>query len=401
MCVLWHGSNVVGDYIFSIFRVEKGEVGWWYGHGSKGSQWIVVTVGVQDEERRMGPEQICEKHGSWKGQLYNNQWCLVSSQVVQVHLIVVCPSSPQAVLVLDPADPICLFCPHFPASSHTVSGYSWIPWLISCLTLQCNWLLYWPVVLQNIGNHLPDDGTQRYIPEDCRFNAPTFLNHRFREKYIFHIPVLWVMTCCAKVDVNEHFRGTYCHVIFSLKMEVVCYSETFVPTCKTVWCQTQEDHSVNLHCHENCTLRYFVVFRFFGIPMDLLPEIRSSSEIYGCLADGSLQGVPISGVTRSRCIEFVKMQIMCLHKVWITAEHVIDFSYQMVCIYTLVSYYEVSAFVEDFWFVWWKWNSKCDILNWHNFISVFRWSAVSSCRTDVLQTGSSQEHIRHWMLLVI
>ncbi|XP_069677093.1 glycerol kinase 3-like isoform X3 [Periplaneta americana] len=35
--------------------------------------------------------------------------------------------------------------------------------------------------------------------------------------------------------------------------------------------------------------------KFFGIPMDLLPEIRSSSEIYGYLTDGSLQGVPISG----------------------------------------------------------------------------------------------------------
>lgn len=35
--------------------------------------------------------------------------------------------------------------------------------------------------------------------------------------------------------------------------------------------------------------------RFFKIPMDLLPEIRSSSEIYGTIADGLLQGVPISG----------------------------------------------------------------------------------------------------------
>lgn len=94
-------------------------------------------------------------------------------------------------------------------------------------------------------------------------------------------------------------------------MEAVCYSETFVPTCKTLWCQTQEDHSVNLHCYENFKLKYFVVFRFFGIPMDLLPEIRSSSEIYGCLADGSLQGVPISGVTRSS-----------LYKGWQTAEQV-------------------------------------------------------------------------------
>ncbi|XP_069698291.1 glycerol kinase 3 isoform X2 [Periplaneta americana] len=35
--------------------------------------------------------------------------------------------------------------------------------------------------------------------------------------------------------------------------------------------------------------------RFFKIPKDLLPEIRSSSEIYGTIADGVLQGVPISG----------------------------------------------------------------------------------------------------------
>lgn len=159
MCILWHGSSVVGDYIFSIFRVEMGKVGWWYGHGSKGSQWIVVTIGVQDEESRMGPEQVNEKHGSWKGQLCNNQWSLVSSQVVQVHLIVVCPSSPWEVLVLDPAIPFAYSGPHFPASSHTVSGHSWIPWLISCLTLQCKWLHYRSVVLQNIGNHLPDDMT--------------------------------------------------------------------------------------------------------------------------------------------------------------------------------------------------------------------------------------------------
>jgi glycerol kinase len=35
--------------------------------------------------------------------------------------------------------------------------------------------------------------------------------------------------------------------------------------------------------------------RFFKIPMDLLPEIRSSSEVYGSIADGVLKGVPISG----------------------------------------------------------------------------------------------------------
>lgn len=35
---------------------------------------------------------------------------------------------------------------------------------------------------------------------------------------------------------------------------------------------------------------------FFKIPAEILPEIRSSSEIYGYVQDELLQGVPISGV---------------------------------------------------------------------------------------------------------
>lgn len=35
---------------------------------------------------------------------------------------------------------------------------------------------------------------------------------------------------------------------------------------------------------------------FFKIPAEILPEIRSSSEIYGYIQDELLQGVPISGV---------------------------------------------------------------------------------------------------------
>ncbi|KAI6184042.1 putative glycerol kinase [Aphelenchoides bicaudatus] len=34
---------------------------------------------------------------------------------------------------------------------------------------------------------------------------------------------------------------------------------------------------------------------FFGIPYDILPEILSSAEVYGCMKDGALKGVPISG----------------------------------------------------------------------------------------------------------
>lgn len=37
--------------------------------------------------------------------------------------------------------------------------------------------------------------------------------------------------------------------------------------------------------------------KVFDIPMDVLPEIRSSSEIYGYISEGfRLSGVPISGV---------------------------------------------------------------------------------------------------------
>ena len=36
--------------------------------------------------------------------------------------------------------------------------------------------------------------------------------------------------------------------------------------------------------------------RFFDISPTVLPEIRSSSEVYGNLMDGPLKGLPIAGV---------------------------------------------------------------------------------------------------------
>ena len=33
-----------------------------------------------------------------------------------------------------------------------------------------------------------------------------------------------------------------------------------------------------------------------GIPMSVLPQIKSSAEIYGKIASGPLQGIPIAGV---------------------------------------------------------------------------------------------------------
>uniref|UniRef100_A0A3P8YAX3 glycerol kinase n=2 Tax=Esox lucius TaxID=8010 RepID=A0A3P8YAX3_ESOLU len=35
--------------------------------------------------------------------------------------------------------------------------------------------------------------------------------------------------------------------------------------------------------------------RYFGVPMEILPKVKSSSEIYGSMNSGSLAGVPISG----------------------------------------------------------------------------------------------------------
>lgn len=41
---------------------------------------------------------------------------------------------------------------------------------------------------------------------------------------------------------------------------------------------------------------YFYFDRFFEVENVLLPEIRSSAEMYGTLTDGPLKGLPISGV---------------------------------------------------------------------------------------------------------
>uniref|UniRef100_A0A3Q2YTL1 glycerol kinase n=1 Tax=Hippocampus comes TaxID=109280 RepID=A0A3Q2YTL1_HIPCM len=37
--------------------------------------------------------------------------------------------------------------------------------------------------------------------------------------------------------------------------------------------------------------------KYFGIPMEILPRVRSSSEIYGLMKSGALSGIPISGVS--------------------------------------------------------------------------------------------------------
>lgn len=39
------------------------------------------------------------------------------------------------------------------------------------------------------------------------------------------------------------------------------------------------------------------LLRFFDIPVQILPKIKSSAEIYGYISTGSLLGVPIAGVS--------------------------------------------------------------------------------------------------------
>lgn len=39
------------------------------------------------------------------------------------------------------------------------------------------------------------------------------------------------------------------------------------------------------------------LLRYFEIPQEVLPKIRSSAEIYGYIASGALTGVPIAGVS--------------------------------------------------------------------------------------------------------
>jgi glycerol kinase len=52
--------------------------------------------------------------------------------------------------------------------------------------------------------------------------------------------------------------------------------------------------------------------RFFGVPQKILPEIRSSSEIYGDITEGPLRGVPISGVSHDHSANPLDFQSGCI-----------------------------------------------------------------------------------------
>ncbi|KAM9766608.1 glycerol kinase isoform 2-T2 [Menidia menidia] len=73
-----------------------------------------------------------------------------------------------------------------------------------------------------------------------------------------------------------------------------------------IWCLTG-GKSGGVHCTDVTNASRTMLFnihtmtwdpelcKYFGIPMEILPSVRSSSEIYGLMKSGALSGIPISG----------------------------------------------------------------------------------------------------------
>ncbi len=106
------------------------------------------------------------------------------------------------------------------------------------------------------------------------------------------------------------FRIHYCSILFLFGMskkeetdkKVRCKWNLLILSfqrCGYVFCCSSEhviidfrflDQSAVLSCH------VISACSFFDIPVDILPEIRSSSEVYGHLTETKLKGLPVSGV---------------------------------------------------------------------------------------------------------
>ena len=67
---------------------------------------------------------------------------------------------------------------------------------------------------------------------------------------------------------------------------------------RTELCNVISLHYLGKESRLECICSALILcYRFFDIPKSVLPEIRSSSEIYGVMTSGPLQGVSISGVS--------------------------------------------------------------------------------------------------------
>uniref|UniRef100_A0A671V857 glycerol kinase n=1 Tax=Sparus aurata TaxID=8175 RepID=A0A671V857_SPAAU len=88
---------------------------------------------------------------------------------------------------------------------------------------------------------------------------------------------------------------------------VVCHRAMFGTVDSwLIWCLTGGKKG-GVHCTDVTNASRTMLFnihtmdwdpelcKYFGIPMEILPRVRSSSEIYGLMKSGALSGIPISG----------------------------------------------------------------------------------------------------------
>ncbi|XP_068185257.1 glycerol kinase 3-like isoform X2 [Antennarius striatus] len=90
-----------------------------------------------------------------------------------------------------------------------------------------------------------------------------------------------------------------------------------------IWCLTGGKEG-GVHCTDVSNASRTMLFnihsldwdpelcRYFDVPMEILPEVRSSSEVYGLMKSGSLAGVPISGCLGDQSAALVGQ--MCFDK---------------------------------------------------------------------------------------
>uniref|UniRef100_A0A3Q1BF90 glycerol kinase n=1 Tax=Amphiprion ocellaris TaxID=80972 RepID=A0A3Q1BF90_AMPOC len=89
-----------------------------------------------------------------------------------------------------------------------------------------------------------------------------------------------------------------------------------------IWCLTGGRNG-GVHCTDVSNASRTMLFnihsmdwdpelcRYFDVPMEILPKVRSSSEIYGCMKSGSLAGVPISGCLGDQSAALVGQMSIC------------------------------------------------------------------------------------------
>uniref|UniRef100_A0A4W4GN63 glycerol kinase n=1 Tax=Electrophorus electricus TaxID=8005 RepID=A0A4W4GN63_ELEEL len=89
-----------------------------------------------------------------------------------------------------------------------------------------------------------------------------------------------------------------------------------------IWCLTGGEKS-GVHCTDVTNASRTMLFnihsldwdpdlcKYFDIPMEILPKVRSSSEIYGLMKSGALTGIPISGVNYISP-DFTQILLWCL-----------------------------------------------------------------------------------------